>query len=193
MASFVHLHVHTEYSLLDGLPKIKSLVSRVKELGMPAVAITDHGNMYGAIEFYKTCRDEGVKPLLGMEGYTVPSDHTKKEGKEDRENDHLILLAKNYEGYKNLMKISSIAFLEGFYYKPRISRKVLAKYHEGLIALSACAQGEIGQALINKDYAKAKEVASWYEDVFGKENYFLEIQRHQNQDFIQTATDVRVK
>ena len=192
MTPFIHLHVHTEYSLLDGLPKIKNLIARVKELEMPAVAITDHGNMYGAIEFYKTCLEEKVKPIIGIEGYTVPEDHKKKSAKEDRDNNHLILLAKNYDGYKNLLKISTIAFLEGFYYRPRIDRKTLAKYHEGLIALSACGKGEIGQALVNKDYAKAKEVASWYQEIFGEGNFYLEIQRHQDSDFISQNTDQRI-
>lgn len=193
MGNFVHLHVHTEYSLLDGLPKIKDLVARVKELAMPAVAITDHGNMYGAIEFYKTCREEGIKPLIGIEAYTVSGDHRKKETKEDRESYHIVLLAKNYEGYKNLMKISSIAFLEGFYYRPRISRQVLAKYSHGLIALSACNKGEISQALIGGDYIRAKEVALWYQQVFGKGNFYLEIQRHQHDDFVRVTTDNRIK
>ena len=189
MAKFVHLHVHSEYSLLDGLPKIRNLVARAKELEMPSVALTDHGVMYGALEFYKECQKEGIKPLVGMEGYTVPGDHTKKEGKEDKINNHLLLLAKNYQGYKNLLILSTIAHLEGFYYKPRVGLETLKKYSAGLIALSACPKGEVGQSLIDGNYLKAKQQAQWYLETFGKDNYFLEIQRHQYKDYLENAPE----
>jgi len=183
MANFVHLHVHSEYSLLDGLSKIGNLVTRVKELEMPAVALTDHGVMYGAVEFYKACKKNEVKPIIGMEAYTVPHDHKKKESKEDKVNNHLVLLAKNFEGYKNLMKLTSIAHLEGFYYRPRVDKETLRKHSQGLICLSACPKGEMAQALVSGNYNEAKKLATWYQEVFGEGNYFLEIQRHQYRDF----------
>lgn len=182
-SNFVHLHVHTEYSLLDGLSKVKNLVKRVKEMGMPAVAITDHGNMYGAIEFYKACVKEEIKPLIGMEGYVINGDHNHKETKADRENFHLVLLAKDHEGYKNLMKISSIAHVEGFYYRPRISKSVLRQYAKGIICLSACPAGEIGDLLVGGNYEEAKKQAQWYLETFGEGNYFLEMQRHGYRDY----------
>jgi len=187
-SNFVHLHVHTEYSLLDGLSKIKRLVSRVKELGMPAVAITDHGAMYGAIDFYKTCKSEGVKPIIGIEAYVVSGDHSKKAGRGDAENNHLVLLAQDLTGYRNLMQLTTIAHLQGYYYRPRFSRETLAKYHQGLVCLSACAKGEIGQLLINNDYASAKKSASWYQHLFGN-RYYLEIQRHQFNDYFASVKD----
>ncbi|MDZ4209853.1 MAG: PHP domain-containing protein, partial [Candidatus Curtissbacteria bacterium] len=135
MAKFAHLHVHTEYSLLDGLCKISDLVKRAKKLGMEALAITDHGVMYGVVEFYKECHKEGIKPLIGMEGYVASGSHKQKEGKVDKENNHLTLIAKNDVGYKNLMRLSTISHLEGFYYRPRFDKETLKKYSEGLIAL----------------------------------------------------------
>ena len=180
--NFVHLHNHTEYSLLDGLSKIKNLVAKVKDLGMPAIAITDHGVMYGAVEFYKTATKEKVKPIIGMEGYIVNSDHRRKESKSDRANNHLVLLAKNYTGYKNLMKLSTIAHLEGFYYRPRVDKETLRKFSEGLICLSSCPKGEIGQLLIDGNYPAAREAAVWFQHTFAND-YFLEIQRHHFKDY----------
>ncbi len=182
-SNFVHLHNHTEYSLLDGLSKTKKLIEKVKSLEMPAVAITDHGSMYGAIEFYKNCKAENIKPVLGIETYIVNGDIHSKESKSDRENFHLILLAKNFTGYKNLMKLSTIAHVEGFYYRPRINKNILTEYGSGLICLSACPKGELGQLLIGGDYEKAKTVAAWYQELFGRDNYFLEIQRHNYSDY----------
>ncbi|MFH1840816.1 MAG: DNA polymerase III subunit alpha [Candidatus Shapirobacteria bacterium] len=192
MADFVHLHVHSEYSLLDGLPKIKKLVARVKELDMKAVALTDHGVMYGAIEFYKECLTQGVKPLIGLEGYMVTGDHKEKQSKADRENLHLVLLAQNYEGYKNLMCLSTIAYLEGYYYRPRFSRELLRQYHQGLICLSACPKSEIGRDLLENGYDKAKKTALWYQEIFGEGKYYLEIQRHQYGNFIDRAPAAKV-
>ncbi len=189
MSSYVSLHNHTEYSLLDGLTKIKDLVARAKDLEMPAIAITDHGTMYGAIEFYKECLAQNIKPLVGIEAYTVPENHRRKESKEDKVNNHLVLLAKNLTGYQNLLKISTISHLEGFYYKPRIDLPALKKYSAGLICLSACPKGEIGHYLISGDPAKAKEQINWYLETFGKENYFLEIQRHQYKDYFDSIKE----
>lgn len=175
---FVHLHLHTEYSLLDGLTKIKKLTTRIKEMGMSSVALTDHGVMYGAIEFYRQCQKDEVKPIVGMEAYTCLQDHKLRPEKGQKfQNYHLLLLAKDEEGYKNLMKITSIAHLEGYYYRPRISNEVLAKYSKGLICTSACPAGELADHLIDDDYDGARKTAKWFLDVFGKD-YYLEVQRH---------------
>lgn len=179
MASkFVHLHTHTEYSLLDGISKIKQLVKKAKALGMDALAITDHGNMYGAIEFYKTCLDNEIKPIIGCELYVAPRSRTDKEAGIDKEPYHLTILAKNYTGYKNLMKLVSLAWLEGYYYKPRVDRELLEKYSEGLICLSACPAGEFYKSLEAKGMEAAMQVAKDYEQIFGKGNYFIEVQNH---------------
>lgn len=172
---FVHLHVHTEYSLLDGAIRINELVKKVKENGMSAVAITDHGNMFGAINFYKECMSNGIKPIIGMEAYVAKRSHTDKEAKIDNEPNHLILLAKNNIGYKNLVKLSSISYTEGFYYKPRIDKELLKKYHEGLICLSACIMGEIPRKILNNNYEGAKESAIEFKNIFG-EDFYLEVQ-----------------
>lgn len=173
--SFTHLHVHTEYSLLDGAARISDLVVTAKNLGMQSLAITDHGNMYGTIQFYKTCVKEGIKPIIGMEAYVAPQSISEKTGM--RENAHLILLAKNETGYRNLIKLSSIAFVDGFYYRPRIDHQLLETYHEGLICLSACLAGEIPQLLLTNRYSEAQKIAQWYKDLFG-EDYYIELQNH---------------
>lgn len=164
---FVHLHVHTEYSLLDGLSNIQIMLDYVKELGMNSIGITDHGAMYGAIEFYKKAIKEGVKPILGIEAYTTNLSLKDKPEKGKVDNYHLLLLAKNIQGYKNLMKLSSIAHLEGYYYRPRVDKETLAKYSKGLICTSSCPQGEIGRALIDEDHKKARKTAKWFLGVFG--------------------------
>lgn len=192
MAKFTHLHVHTEYSLLDGLSKIKRLVSYVKDLGMDSVALTDHGVMYGAIEFYKECKAKEIKPIVGIEGYLVHGDYKKKEEKKDKDNFHVILLAKNLQGYQNLMKLTTVAHLEGFYYRPRFNRELLAKYSDGLICLSACIQNDIGQYLLNDQYDKAKETALWYQKTFGEGNFYLEIQRHENSAYFEKTKDPKI-
>ena len=176
--SFVHLHVHSEYSLLDGLSKTKALVEAAKAHGMPAVALTDHGALYGAAEFYIAARKEGIKPILGMEAYLVP-DVRKKNPKLDRSPYHLLLLAQNETGWKNLMKLASFAQLEGFYYKPRIDYEALARYSEGLIATTGCLSAEVPTALKHGDRAKALERLDWYYEVFGPERFFFELQDHQ--------------
>ena len=193
MSNFVHLHIHSEFSLLDGANRIKDLPVRAKELGMDSIAITDHGVMYGVIDFYKACKKEGVKPIIGCEVYVAPRSRMQKEPGIDNHYYHLILLAKNNEGYKNLSKLVSLGFVEGYYYKPRIDRDILEKYHEGLICLSACLAGEVNQALLNGQTEKAEEIALWHKSVFG-EDYYIEIQNNgireqvlANQKLIQLA------
>ncbi|KMT21065.1 DNA polymerase III subunit alpha [Clostridium cylindrosporum DSM 605] len=176
--SFVHLHVHSEYSLLDGSSRVKVLPKKAKELGMNSLALTDHGVMFGIIDFYKACKKEGIKPVLGCEIYVAPRELTLKEGKQDAANYHLILLAKNNEGYKNLMKIDSMAYVDGFYYKPRIDYENLRKYSKDIIALSACLGGEVQQHLLKDNYEEAKKKALLYEEIFGKGNFYLELQDH---------------
>ena len=189
---FVHLHVHTEYSLLDGLSKITKLFRHVKELGMDSIAISDHGAMYGVIEFYKKAKREGIKPILGMEAYTTNVDLKERPERGKFRNFHLLLLAKNKEGYKNLMKLTSIAHLEGYYYRPRVDRATLAKYSKGLIATSACPQGEIAQALTEGDYLEAKKIAQWFVDVFGQD-YYLEVQKHDYLSYVEKAEIPEIK
>lgn len=178
MRDFVHLHVHTEYSLLDGSARIGELVKRAKELGMRSLAITDHGVMYGVIDFYKACLEEGIHPVIGCEIYTSPRRLYNKDAGIDNEYYHLVLLAKNNTGYQNLMKIVSTAFSEGFYYKPRADYELLRENSEGLIALSACLGGEVQSCLLNNDYERAKKTALLCRNIFGEENYYLELQDH---------------
>ena len=177
MSKFVHLHIHSEFSLLDGANRIKDLPVRAKELGMDSIAITDHGVMFGAIDFYKACKKEGVKPIIGCEVYVAPRSRTDKQPGIDNHYYHLILLAKNNEGYKNLSKLVSLSFVDGYYYKPRIDREILEKYHEGLICLSACLAGEVNQALLIGQNEKAEQVALWHKKVFG-DDYYIEIQNN---------------
>ena len=177
--AFTHLHVHTEYSLLDGSNKIKEYVKRVKELGMTSAAITDHGVMYGVIDFYRACKAEGINPIIGCEVYVAPNSRYDKEltGGEDRYY-HLVLLAENNIGYRNLMKIVSKGFTEGYYYRPRVDMEVLREYHEGIIALSACLAGEVQRYIMKGLYDEAHKMARKYEECFGKGNYFLDLQDH---------------
>ncbi len=177
--AFAHLHVHTQYSLLDGSNKIKNYVAKVKEMGMTAAAITDHGVMYGVIDFYRECKSAGINPVLGCEVYVAPHSRFDREASHgDDRYYHLILLAENDKGYANLMKIVSIGFVEGFYYKPRVDFETLQKYHEGLICLSACLAGEVPRLLQRGFYEDARDVALKYRDCFGEGNYFLELQDH---------------
>lgn len=178
---FVHLHVHSEFSLLDGLSPVRQIVDTVKRSGMRSVALTDHGNLYGAIDFYSQSKAAGIKPILGVEAYVSPRGMADKLGAQDRNYFHLVLLAKNVLGYQNLIKLVSRANLDGYYYKPRFDRALLAEHAEGLIALSACYSGEPSRAILESDFGKAKEAAAWYRDVF-KEDYFLELQDHNNDD-----------
>lgn len=177
--SFTHLHVHTEFSLLDGSCKIKEIVARAKELGMDSLAITDHGVMYGVIDFYKAAKEVGIKPIIGCEVYVAPGSRFNKEaGQSEDKYHHLVLLAENNKGYANLMKIVSKGFIDGFYYKPRVDYEVLEQYHEGIIALSACLAGEVQKYLARGFYEEGKKAALKYQDIFGKGNYYLELQDH---------------
>ena len=185
MEPFVHLHNHTAYSLLDGASKLDVLIKRAKELNMPALAITDHGVMYGAVDFYKACKKAEIKPIIGCEVYVAPRSRLDKQAGLDDSSYHLILLVKNEIGYHNLCKLESIASLEGFYYKPRVDREVLEKYHEGLIALSGCLAGEMSQNILKEDFEAARETAKWYQKTFGKENYYFEVQNHGIQEQLQ--------
>lgn len=177
---FTHLHTHSHFSLLDGLSKIDDLIARAKELGMDALGITDHGNLYGTIEFYKKAKKAGIKPIIGCEMYITDTNRTDKTPADADRRWHLILLAKNDIGYHNLLKLVSAAYLEGFYYKPRIDREVLKRYSDGLIATSSCLAGEISRALLSDNYDKAKTIACEYEEILGKGNFFIELQQHFN-------------
>ena len=177
MPDFVHLHVHSEYSLLDGMSRIKDLPVRAKELGMKAIALTDHGVMYGAVDFYKECKKNDIKPIIGCEVYVAPHSRFDKEAGKDNGYNHLILLVKNKTGYQNLAKLVSLSFVEGFYYKPRIDLEILEKYSEGLVCLSACLAGSLSQAIIKDDMQKAEEIALWHKKVF-KDDYYIEIQHN---------------
>jgi len=181
MAGFTHLHVHTQYSILDGASRISTLIDRVKSLGMDSLAITDHGNMFGVKEFHNTATKKGIKPIIGCEIYVAKRSVRDVTGKEDRSGDHLILLAKNLTGYRNLIKLVSTAWIKGFYYKPRVDKELLAKYNEGLIASSACLAGEIPDEILNGTIDGAEAVLKSYLDIFG-DNFYLEVQRHETYD-----------
>ncbi len=176
--SFTHLHVHSEYSLLDGACRIEPMLDKIKSMGQTSVAITDHGVMYGVIDFYRAALKRGIKPIIGCEAYVAPRSRFDKVHGIDNERYHLVLLCKNNEGYKNLIKLVSEGWVNGFYTKPRIDKELLEKHHEGLIALSGCLAGEVSQALLHNDYEEAVKVANWYKETFGKDNYYIEIQNH---------------
>jgi len=175
---FVHLHNHSEYSLLDGAARVKELVSRAKELGMPAVALTDHGVMYGVMDFYKEAARQGIKPIIGCEVYVAPRSRLDKQPRLDDSQYHLLLLARNMEGYRNLTELVSRAYLEGFYYKPRVDHELLERYSSGLIACSACLNGEIPEMLMAGKDEEAANRASYYHELYGRDNFYLEVQDH---------------
>ncbi|MCK4699008.1 MAG: PHP domain-containing protein, partial [Bacteroidales bacterium] len=181
MTEFAHLHVHTQYSILDGASSIPELIRKVKETGMKAIAITDHGNMFGVKEFHNEAKKQGIKPIIGCEVYVAVNNRFKKDEKEDRAGFHLILLAKNMKGYKNLIKMVSLAWIEGFYYKPRIDKELLRKYSEGIIACSACLGGELPSVIRNQKSEKAEDVIKEFVDIFG-DDYYLELMRHETGD-----------
>src|SRR3990167_9363958 len=193
MSNFVHLHNHSEFSLLDGLSKIDPMVRRAKDVGMKAIAITDHGNMYGAIKFYKKCLEEGIKPIIGCEIYVSRRSRHDKEAGIDTDSNHLILLAKNNTGYKNLMKIISIANLEGYYYRPRTDMELLIKYHEGLICLSSCVSGYISEPLLQGQEETARKRAQTLSEIFGKDNFYLELQKHVDVKYLDILNEKLIK
>src|SRR5437870_3656101 len=179
-ADFVHLHLHSEYSLLDGACRLDRLVERAKELNFSALALTDHGVLYGAIDFYQAAKANDIKPIIGCEVYVAPgSRHEKKTSTGGRDvYHHLMLLAKNDTGYRNLIKLATAAHLEGYYYKPRIDKELLASHHEGLIALSGCLASEVPDLILREDLAKARDAVDWFRQILGSENYYLELQIH---------------
>ncbi len=193
MSNYVSLHTHSEYSLLDGASRIKDLIKKCQEYDMPAMALTDHGSMYGAIKFYLAAKEAGVNPIIGMEAYQAEKGRLQKDAAAEKDRFHLILLATNFTGYQNLMRLNSIGHLEGFYYKPRVDWEVLQQYHEGLIATSACTSGLIATRLDQGDWAGAVEAARRYEAIFGKDNFYLEIQHHPGLDKINALYDQVVK
>ena len=172
---FTHLHTHTEYSLLDGLSRLGPLVQRTKELGMESLAITDHGGMYGAIDFYQLAKSEGIRPIIGCEMYVAPGSRHERNP-DERSPYHMTVLARDYKGYQNLVKLVTTSHLEGFYYRPRVDREILERYHEGLIVMSGCASGEVPLLITQGRLDEARATASWYREVFG--DYYLEIMRH---------------
>ena len=176
--SFVHLHVHSHYSLLDGFCMFPKLIQRAKEMGMPAVALTDHGTMFGVVEFYNTCKREGIHPVIGLEGYITSRRMDQRDPQKDKRANHILLLAENMTGYQNLLKIASAAQLDGFYYHPRIDHEYLADHAAGLICTSACMKGEIPSLLTSGQNEQAEQQLRWYLDVFGKDNFYLELQEH---------------
>ena len=198
--SFCHLHNHTEYSLLDGANRIPDLVKRAKELEMPALAISDHGVMFGAMEFYMECKKQGVKPIIGLEAYVAPAGIEKKSSRTgEKENFHLLLLAKDLEGYRNLCKLSTIAALEGYYYKPRIDHEILRKHSKGLVGTTTCLGSEVNQFLLEGNYDKAQYTAGMYAEIFGEGNYFVELQDHNlpeqkltNQGLVRIAKELKL-
>jgi DNA polymerase-3 subunit alpha len=185
VAEFAHLHLHSEYSLLDGVGRIDRIIDRAQALGMGSVALTDHGVMYGSIDFYGAAKAAGLRPIIGCEVYVAAGARTEKRPKIDQSPQHLVLLAENLTGYRNLIQLVTRAHLEGFYYKPRVDKELLTQHHDGLICLSACASGEVPRLIQNGEVAKALQAAAWYREVFGPENYFIEIQRHAGLDWLE--------
>ena len=186
---FTHLHVHSHYSLLDGLPKIDELLDYAKESGMDSIALTDHGVIYGAVEFYKKAKEKGIKPIIGCEVYMAYEKMTQRRPNIDDKRYHLILLAKNEEGYKNLVQLVTEAHLNGFYYKPRIDEEFLTKHSQGLICLSACIQGKIPRLILSNKIEEAEKLALRFQEIFGKDNFYLEIQHHSDIKEQKTAND----
>src|SRR5215207_1869490 len=179
MSDFVHLHLHSQFSLLDGANRLDDVIKAVAEAGMPAVALTDHGNMFGAIEFYNRARAAGVKPILGFEAYVAPGSHTDRTpSRGGSGSNHLVLLARDETGYRNLLKLTSTAYLDGFYYKPRIDKQLLRAHSEGLIGLSACLKGEINEKIVGRQEKEAEATARDFLEIFGDGNFYLEMQDH---------------
>src|SRR5574338_344246 len=178
MPDFVHLHLHSEFSLLDGACRIEELLDKAVELKMPAMAITEHGNMFSSVVFHDQARKRGLNPVLGCEVYVAPGDRRTKSGNPGETQNHLVLLAENLDGYRNLIKLVSAGYTEGFYYKPRIDKELLARHASGLIGLSSCLKGEVAEGLSHQQEKKAREAAAIYKDILGPQNFFLEMQWH---------------
>ena len=179
-AEFVHLHVHSEYSLLDGAAQLEKLVAKARELRFPAIALTDHGNLFGAIDFYLAAQKAGIKPIVGCELYVAPGGRTER-GSQDggyEGANHLTVLVRDLTGYRNLIKLVSRAYLEGFYYKPRVDKELLAQHAQGLLVLSGCLNSEVSRAISDGDLARARQTAGWHQEVFGRDHYFMEVQAH---------------
>ena len=187
MAEFVHLHVHSEYSLLDGLSSCQELAARAAELRMPALALTDHGAMFGAIQFYEACHEAGIKPIIGMETYVAAGDRRRRDAQRDRQSFHLVLLAQNNIGYQGLMRLATTAQLEGFYYRPRIDKETLAAHADGLMVVSGCGSSEISRLILAGEMDKARRTVAWYRDVFPG-RYYLELQDHDIPELVQVNT-----
>ena len=193
---FTHLHLHSQYSLLDGAIAFEPLFEKCKEMGTDSIALTDHGNMFGAIEFYTKARKAGIKPILGIEAYIAPDSRFDRQKASSKEaSSHLVLLAENLTGYKNLLKLTSRSYTEGFYYKPRIDKEILAQFNEGIICLSACLGGEIPKHLLNDNTKAAAKSAESYLEIFGKDRFFIELQRHDTDDknIVPSLIDLAVK
>src|SRR5437660_4600999 len=190
-SDFVHLHVHSEYSLLDGAAQLEKLVAKAKELKFPALALTDHGNLFGAIDFYQAAQKGGIKPIVGCELYVAPRGRKERGGEDGGYEgaNHLTVLVRNHTGYKNLIKLVSKAYLEGFYYKPRVDRELLAEHADGLLVLSGCLNSEVSRQLSAGDEAKALQTAGWYQEVFGKDQYFMEVQGHGLEQQVKVTAD----
>jgi DNA polymerase-3 subunit alpha len=183
MSKFVHLHTHSHYSLLDGMSKVDAMVKLAKEHGQEAIALTDHGVMYGAIDFYTTCKKNGIKPIIGVEVYVANRTRFDKEPHIDNKRYHLTLLAKDNSGYQNLIKLTTAAHLEGYYYKPRVDKDLLRQHAEGLICFSGCPASELGRAIQSGDMEKAEAVVKEYQSIYGPENYYMEIMNHPDMDW----------
>lgn len=183
--SFAHLHVHTEYSLLDGFSNIKKLITRTKEMNMNSIAITDHGTMFGVIEFFHTAREAGIKPIIGLETYVSPRHMTDKDPQYDKRAFHLVLLAENDRGYKNLLKIATAGQLDGFYYTPRVDHEFLAEHADGIIATTSCMSGEVPRTILDKGSDAGRLKLDWYYETFGPNNFFIELQNHNIPELMQ--------
>ena len=199
MPEFTHLHVHSEYSLLDGQGRIDALLKRAQELGMDSLALTDHGVLYAAIDFYMQAKELGIKPIIGLEAYVAPASRFDRKSRSEERPSHLTLLAKDEVGYKNLLQLTTKAHLEGFYYRPRVDRELLAQHREGLIALSGCASGEVPRNLLNGDRDRARRVMAEWLDIFGRDSFYAELQRHDwpeldqaNKDLVEIARELDV-
>ncbi|HLZ10695.1 MAG TPA: PHP domain-containing protein, partial [Chloroflexota bacterium] len=193
MVEFAHLHVHSEYSLLDGVGRIDQIISQAKAFGQSSLALTDHGVMYGSVDFFSAATSAGLKPIVGCEVYVAQNRRTDRRPKVDASPQHLVLLAQDWNGYRNLVQLVTKAQIEGFYYRPRVDKELLELHHDGIICLSACAAGEVPRLIQDGNLDGARAAASWYRDVYGKQNYFIELQRHDGLDWLEDVNRELVK